>query len=51
MIAAIYARRSQKQNGLGYSPYSMQSAGFYWKCARCGEETDTDKKPASIRSE
>jgi len=28
-----------------YSPYSTQSAGFYYKRARCGKETDTDKKP------
>jgi len=28
-----------------YSFYSTQSAGFYWKCERCGKETETDKKP------
>jgi hypothetical protein len=30
-----------------YSIYSTQSAGFYWRCDRCGKETDTATKPAT----
>jgi hypothetical protein len=25
---------------------STQSAGFFWRCERCGKETDTDERPA-----
>jgi len=29
-----------------YSQYSTQPAGYFWRCERCGKETDTDQKPA-----
>jgi hypothetical protein len=29
-----------------YSRHSTQPAGFYWRCERCGKETDTDERPA-----
>lgn len=36
-----------RQREARFSIYSTQSAGFYWKCERCDEETDTATKPVS----